>query len=225
MAAEGVLRQRRSAVRADRLSQATGCCCAMLAQRSRSSSSDSGSETWPSRRRPDSGSSAVSAARWMPDFEISPGSGPFDAGCGVGPECACDRESLVGAGAGDLGGRPYFTNRVGPDRRECVGQRGVDLDAVCGDVSVAALADAGPRLFGRPQERRRNVVGDSEGCRPAALPQVVGEATRRHLSGLSVAESAANGLAAQQGCRRQTTSRRSRFHAPGCRLRMCCRGW
>src|SRR6202789_3084440 len=113
-----------------------------------------------------------------------PGQWPVRRGAGIGPKCARDRQRLVVTGAGNLSRRPHFADRVRPDRRERVRQRGVDLDPIRGNVIGAFLTNPGPRLAAGLRMGRRNVVGGSEGGRPPALAEMVSEPTRSALGGL-----------------------------------------
>ena len=110
-----------------------------------------------------------------------PGQWPARTGAGVSPECARDRQRLVVTGTGNLRRRPDFADRVRPDRRERVRQRGIDLDPIRGNVIRASLTNPGPRLAAGPRIGRRNVIGGSEGGRPPALAEMVSEPTRSDL--------------------------------------------
>src|ERR1700729_468849 len=113
-----------------------------------------------------------------------PGQWSVRTGAGVSPERARDRQRLVVTGTGNLRRRPDFTDRIRPDRRERVRQRGVDLDPIRGNVIGAPLTNPGPRLAAGLRIGRRNVIGGSEGSRPTALTEMISEPTRSDLSGL-----------------------------------------
>src|SRR6201992_3785642 len=112
------------------------------------------------------------------------GQWPVRSVAGVGPNCARDRQRLVVTGTGNLSRRPYLADRVGPDRRERVRQRGVHLDPIRRNVIVAFLANPGPGLATRFRIGRRDIIGGSEGGRPPTLAEMVSEPARSDLGGL-----------------------------------------
>ena len=113
----------------------------------------------------------------------------------IGVECARDGERLLVACTGEFQRRPCFADRVRPDRRESIRQRGVGVNLICGNIIRAPGEDPTPGFLGGPCVQCWDVVGLGDGGCPAALAEVVGE-TARCDRGRSSAAAAATATAA-----------------------------